>query len=332
MQKNEISHLDLRLIHAVQISPRASWSALAPIVGADPATLARRWSRLIDEGTVYLTAYGLGETKVVALVELKCRPGTALSVANALSGDSEAISIDLITGGRDILVVIAATDIPSVGAWTLERLQGVKGVRSVKTHIVSRVVGDARNWRLRELSPDEAARVEAADRPAQVAAVRLRPEEQRELAAALFRDGRAGTMELADQIGMAPRRVREAITAALATGRLSIRVDVARLFTPWPIYTWYFLRVPAAMVARVGPQLTRIEEVRLVGTTIGKYNVVMAVWLRDVGDVGRLEALIEERLPGVTIADRSIVLRSVKHLGNLLDSEGRATGQKVEMP
>jgi hypothetical protein len=57
----------------------------------------------------------------------------------------------------------------------------------------------------------------------------------------------------------------------------------------------------------------------------------MAVWLRTLQDVNRLEAIIEERLPGVTIADRSVVLRTVKHLGHFLDQHGQATGVTVPM-
>jgi hypothetical protein len=86
------------------------------------------------------------------------------------------------------------------------------------------------------------------------------------------------------------------------------------------------------MVAAVGPQLGRMEEVRLVVTAVGEYNVIMAVWLRTLQDVNRLEAVIESRLPGVTIADRSVVLRTVKHLGHILDERGQATGETVPMP
>ena len=58
----------------------------------------------------------------------------------------------------------------------------------------------------------------------------------------------------------------------------------------------------------------------------------MAVWLRTLADIGRLKAMIEERLPGVTIADRSLVLRTIKHLGHLLDERGHATGETVPLP
>ncbi|MFK4762981.1 Lrp/AsnC family transcriptional regulator [Microbacterium sp. ZW T5_45] len=329
MQDSVLDDLDQRLVHAVQISPRATWTALAPIVGADPVTLARRWARMREQGVVYVTGYGDGPPGLVVLIEIDCSPGETLAVAETLSRDPEPFTIDLTAGGRDILLTLAATDAAALAEWTLERIRGISGIRSMRTHLVSATVRDARDWRLRSLSPGEVAQIEAMEPPAPAVPVRLSVEQRRRLGAELSEDGRIGTTELARRVGVSPRRVRDAIAEMRASGRLAIRVDVARDQTPWPIYAWYFLKVPAAMVARIGTQLGRMEEVRLVVNTVGEYNVIMAVWLRTLQDVSRLEATIEERLPGVTIADRSVVLRTMKHLGHLLDRHGRVTGETI---
>lgn len=333
MQENGLDDLDQRLIHAVQVSPRASWSSLAPIVGADAATLSRRWARLIAEGIVYVTGYGAGAGAgaMLVLIEIECTPGQTLAVAETLSRDPEAFTIDLTAGGRDILVSLAVTDAAAIATWTLERIRGVEGVRAMRTHLASETVRDARGWRLRALSASEVAQAEKAERRSPAAAVRLSVEQRHAIAAELAYDGRVGTTALAARLGIAPRRVRDAIAEMRESGRLAIRVDVARHFTPWPIYAWYFLRVPAAMASRIGAQLGRIEEVRLVANTVGEYNVIMAVWLRTLQDVGRMEAILEERLPGVSIADRSVVLRTTKHLGHMLQPDGRASGEVVPL-
>lgn len=332
MQDEALDHLDQRLIHALQISPRAPWSGLAPVLGADPVTLSRRWARLTREGLVYVTGYGWGDQTQLSLIEIECSPGETLAVAHALAADGEAFTIDLTAGGRDIMLSLGSTGTEAVASWTLERIRGVSGVRAMRTHLVSDVVTDARSWRMRALSKEEVARVAALDARPTGGAVAVRPHEARALSEALTEDARIGVAELAARVGMTPRRTRDALATMRASGRFVMRVDVARAHTPWPIYAWYFLRVPAAMVARVGPQLGRMDEVRLVVTTVGEYNVIVAVWLRTLQDVGRLEAVVEERLPGVTIADRSVVLRTTKHLGHLLDAGGRATAGIVPMP
>jgi DNA-binding Lrp family transcriptional regulator len=155
---------------------------------------------------------------------------------------------------------------------------------------------------------------------------RLAPGELEKVREALAVDGRASATQVAQAAGITPRKAREVVAAMTATDRYTVRVDVARARTPWPVSVWYFLQVPADKVSRVGPVLSRIDEARLVVTATGEYNVIMAAWLRSLREVNKLEAVLEERLSGVRIVDRSVVLRSLKHLGHLLDEHGDATG------
>ena len=117
----------------------------------------------------------------------------------------------------------------------------------------------------------------------------------------------------------------------MAQGRLVVRTEVARAHSGWPVHAWYFLRVPAAVAERVGSALSRINEVRMAVSTIGPYNLVLSVWMKALADVQRLEAAIEEAVPGVSIADRSVVLRSLKKEGRYLRADGLATDVVVPL-
>ena len=77
--------------------------------------------------------------------------------------------------------------------------------------------------------------------------------------------------------------------------------------------------------------MTRLSEVRMAASTIGPYNLVLSVWMRALADVQRLEAAIEEGVPGVSIADRSVVLQSLKKEGRYLRTGGLATDTMVPM-
>lgn len=326
-----LSDLDQRIIHAVQVSPRAPWSALAPVVGADAVTIARRWERLREQGIVYATGYGWDSSRIMSLIEIECVPGHTLEVAADLAGDAEAFTIDLTAGGRDIMLSLISTDTADLGRWTLERVQRVEGIRAIRTHLISEAVTDARGWRLRALSSREEEAIRSRVRAPAARMPRLADSEIAGVVQALAIDGRAPVSEIAARAGISPRKAREAVAAMMASGRLVVRIDIARPHTPWPVYAWYFLQVPAAMVPRVGPLLGQLDEARLVVTAAGAYNVLMAAWMRTLQDVNRLETMLEERLPGVHIVDRSVVLRSVKHLGHLLDADGSASGRTVPM-
>jgi len=332
VQETVLDDLDQRILHALQISPRAPWSALGPIVGADPVTLARRWQRLVESGVAYVTVYGSRPGSRGALIEIDCPPGDTLAVAEELAQDEEALTIDLTAGGRDVLVTLMAEDDQALSSWVLERTRSLSRIRSMRTHLVTDFVTDARSWRLRALSTSEVSAVQAVEPRAATRRARLDAAQVRKLMRELSQDGRASATHLAEHLGTSPRTVRDAITDLRSSGRLVIRVDVARAYTAWPVYGWYFLRVPVGVVGRVGQQLGRLDEVRLVVNTVGGCNIIMAVWLRTLNDVAHLEAILEEKLPGVVIADRSVVLRTYKHLGHLLDARGFATGAVVPVP
>jgi DNA-binding Lrp family transcriptional regulator len=324
--------VDERIIHAVQVAPRAPWSTLAPVVGISPVTMARRWEQLRARGTVYVTGYGWNAGAVLALIAIECRPGLTLDVARELAEDREAFTIDLTAGGRDIMVSLLLSDTRALASWTFGRIQQVKGIRSVRTHLVSDIVTDARGWQLRALSRDEVATIRNRVRTPAVSMPRLTGAEMEGVVEALAVDGRASATDIAVRAGISARRARETVAAMMATPRYSVRVDVVREQTPWPVYIWYFLQVPADKVAKVGPLLSRLPEARLVVTTASQYNVIMAAWLRSLHDVQEVEGVLEERLPGVRILDRSVVLGTVKHLGHIIDDDGYATGETVPMP
>ncbi|MBT2484269.1 MULTISPECIES: hypothetical protein [unclassified Microbacterium] len=70
--------------------------------------------------------------------------------------------------------------------------------------------------------------IETAERRAPTSPIRISADQRRAIAAELAYDGRAGTTELAARLGMAPRRVRDAIAEMRESGRLAIRVRDGR--------------------------------------------------------------------------------------------------------
>lgn len=324
-----MDELDRRLTHALQLAPRAPWTALAPIVGADAVTLARRWDRMIAAGTVYVTPVSAeADDLVFAFVELSCPPRATQAVVAALVQDPAVTTLDRTTGDRTLIATVAARTVPALAEWSATVLAAVEGLDSARTLLVTGLVADARAWRIRALSARETAAVQAT-MPAPTTAHRTRPEHRRALIAALVGDIRRPVSELASRTGLSARVVRDQLTAMLSTGELTVRVDVARDATDWPLNVWFFLRTPPDSLDRVTQRLSRLPEQRVVATTAGRYSVVLATWLRSADEVHRLEAALDHALPQVRIVDRSVVLRTEKHVGHLLDARGYATGAQI---
>lgn len=332
MQIPGIDETDKRLIQALQINPRARWTALAPIIGVDSVTLARRWERLTEQGLAWVAGHPGAEARgPSAILEIEVEPGSTLEIANALASDPEAFTIDHTAGGRDLLVIVGASDLNALSEYIMGRMRQLSGVRATRTLILSSPFTDAGQWRLRSLSASEVASVERTIEVPVPARGQVEPHLEHELLQILSHDGRATVTTIARELGVGQRRVRDAFATLTVQGRLVVRTEVARAHSGWPVHAWYFLRVPAAAAERVGSAMTRINEVRMAASTIGPYNLVLSVWMRALADVQRLEAAIEEGAPGVSIADRSVVLRSLKKEGRYLRAGGLASDVVVPL-
>ncbi|GAA6526987.1 Lrp/AsnC family transcriptional regulator [Intrasporangium sp. DVR] len=325
----ELDPDDRRLIAALQVRPRASWTELGATLERSPVTLARRWSRLTEAGAGWMTvapnlqpgtgALGLG----VALVELRVPPGQVLPIADELCAVPEVATIDLTAGGRELVLTVIAGDEDSLARLLLERLHPLGVVLSVHAHPVTRTYVDGSSWRLPGLTEGERNRLTPHLAPPNRARISpLLEAVARELA----RDGRISASELADRLDVRPRRARDLISDVIGTRRLRFRTELARRHSGYPLCTWYFLKTPASQRANVAARIAALQQARAVVAMVGQYDLAVDVWTRTLDDVQRLEATIEERMPGVHITDRSLVLRTVKLMGRLLDESGCAAG------
>ncbi|MFV9455085.1 Lrp/AsnC family transcriptional regulator [Rhodococcus sp. NM-2] len=321
-----LSEEDRRLIHALQIAPRAPWTALAPVLGVDAVTIARRWSRLQSEGLAWVTAYPATAERVLALIELKCPPGRTRAVADEIGRDREAITIDLTTGGRDLLVTTAFEDHEQLSDYLLERMGSLDGISDMTTHVLTGIHTDARSWRLRALDSTEAAAVQqlAGSAPAP-RRLRAHPRDEAEILRELATDGRLPATEIASRLSLSVDSTRASMNSLLASGRAVIRTEVARRHSGRPAYAWYFLKSPARSMDQVLDRLATLSDVRLLAPTIGPYSIIMAMWLRNLDEVRKLETVIEQHCPDVIIEDRSLVLRTPKHLGRRLTATGQTS-------
>jgi hypothetical protein len=72
--------------------------------------------------------------------------------------------------------------------------------------------------------------------------------------------------------------------------------------------------------------LSEYRQARLCATVTAGPNLALCAWLQTVEEVHRLELVMARRFPQVRITDRLVVLRTVKRMGRLVDTQGRAVG------
>ena len=96
MHVSTLDPADLRLLHALQIDPRASFSDIAAALRTDPATVSRRWSRLREGGYVWITGVsGTRGLDVFALIDVDCEPSRLTAVADRVFDPGETVVLQL---------------------------------------------------------------------------------------------------------------------------------------------------------------------------------------------------------------------------------------------
>jgi DNA-binding Lrp family transcriptional regulator len=320
--ENMLDEIDLRLVHALQIEPRASWTDLAPVVGKDAATLARRWSRLRSDGLVWVTGYTLhGQS---ALIEIECAPDQLESIACELERDRAVRVLDHCSGTRDLLALVTVPDLAALSDYAVRRLGSMPGIRSAHMHPINELLVHGADWRLRALSADDAARIRPPRGPRARAARRVPEELRAAIETEVWIDGRIPLATIADKYGQTPQRVSDALATLRQNGELHFRTDIARVVSDWPVYTWYFVEAPARTIETARVAIGSVPEVRTAFTSPSRYNLILAVWLRQLGDINRFEMALGSALEGSRIADRSVVVRIRKHLAQILGPDTRS--------
>jgi DNA-binding Lrp family transcriptional regulator len=326
-----LDELELRIINALQINPRASWTTVGRALDVDPSTVARRWAQLRGSGRAWISVYptpGAPAESLAAFIEVECAAGEATAVAERLVDDPRVGTIEHVTGSRDLLLTVVERDLAALGAFVLTGLGRIPGVRGTHAHVATALIAEASSWHLRTLDTVQAQRLRNGGSPP-AAAGPFRPLDARDtsLIAALTEDGRSSYNTLAERTGLSISTVRRRVESILASRQVVIRCEVAQALSGWPVTAALWCRLPPSRLGETAAQLAALPETRLCAAiTGGRPNLLLTLWLRSVADIQRLEAALADRIPELEILDRGLTLRHVKRLGCVLDAEGLAVG------
>ncbi|WP_343902695.1 Lrp/AsnC family transcriptional regulator [Arthrobacter rhombi] len=163
---------DARLIHALQLAPRAPWSELSRVLSVSPTALAQRYARLRDSGLVRITGHPTWiETRHnAAFAEIDVEPGSLAAATAILTGVPMALTLDATASGT-LIVSITVPDDLELAALLTDGLPSLPGVREVRAHLVTSRLKSGERWNLRALEPEQAARI-GGHRPPRARAAR----------------------------------------------------------------------------------------------------------------------------------------------------------------
>ncbi|MET9213030.1 MULTISPECIES: Lrp/AsnC family transcriptional regulator [unclassified Nocardia] len=325
-----IGETDLALIDAIQCAPRAPWSRIGPVVGLDPTTAARRWTALCDAGLVWVTAYESGAAATVAFVELRCHPSAIERIGSAVSAEPWVFTVDETAGEYDLLISVASADLPALARWLRVLVAGLDGVHSTRIRVGTRCYRKGAGWRVGVLSAAQSAALTPLQPAVSMTysthtANRPSPQDQT-LVDALGPDARMSYIALGTATGTSEYAARRRLQRLIRSGVVMLRGDFAYAPAGLSTLAIYRLVIPHAELDHASRRLAERADVCLCTSITGGANLMVKVVCAGLDGLHDFETALAAQSPAARIEDRTIVVRTRKRLGRLLDDTGRAIG------
>ncbi|WP_211877003.1 Lrp/AsnC family transcriptional regulator [Pseudarthrobacter albicanus] len=320
-----ISELDLEIVNALQINPRADWSRVADVLGLSGPTIARRWTALADQGLAWITpAPGPRYLNAgwSAFVHLSSLPGEHEALIRRLCAEPAFGTVSLVSGPHDLFVDCFASSHEELMGIVTGGFADLPGVTRREVVFVTELYRQASEWRSGTLEPALARLMakESLPVPSAYAPDRLDATLLEELA----RDGRASWAELGAACGVSPQTARRRVERFLAAGYMTMRCDTSVAARQGLREVSLSLNVPATQVDAIGRYFAGLPSCRLSAQVLGAQNLLVTLWVRDYLEVQGHERELAARAPGSTVISREAVVRTYKRLGHLLDESGRS--------
>ncbi|MGW0905883.1 Lrp/AsnC family transcriptional regulator [Streptomyces sp. NPDC002853] len=312
---------DVKLLQALELDGRAPFSKIAAVLGVSDQTVARRYRRLVSDGSLRIVAVRdhekLGQDQW--MLRLRCAPEGADAIATALARRSDTSWIGLTSGGTEVVCCTrprTRTDQDELLLAKLPRTPHIVDIRAQQ--MLHRFFGGPDGWlmkhgplgddqiaALRTVPPTPAARAKAPQR--------VEPEDEA-LVAALEQDGRATYPELQRATGRSESAVKRRLGALIASGAIYIDIEYANALIGMHVGAMLWITTAPWAMDSVGKALSSHAEIAHATAVAGPSNIMATAVTRDIPALYAYLSQKLGQLDGVQHVETAPFMRRVKQL------------------
>ncbi|MEV0088068.1 Lrp/AsnC family transcriptional regulator [Saccharopolyspora sp. NPDC050642] len=308
----QLDDLDRRIVAALQVNGRASWTDIAGVVGTSVTTVARRAQQLLADGIVRittLTRLQQGGDGDLFLVRVSCAAGQQLVTAAALADRPDVRFLAVLTGEHDLIVEIQVPNGAGLHALLVEELQGIPWVRDSVADLVLHTYKIGQDWSRQLLG---SASVLSEPRTLHLCEDSHLDELDGWIVALLHENGRAGFQSLAKQLGVNESTVRRRCEALFRQGCVETVTLVPAAALGYEAEVLLFVSVEPSKLEAVAARLSEHRGVRFVAALLGQYSLVCEVIMPTTADLYRFVTGTLGRIDGVRSWQANVEALTVK--------------------
>jgi DNA-binding Lrp family transcriptional regulator len=316
--------LDRQLAQCLGVDGRASYSAIAEVLGVSDQTVARRYRRLRSSGV--LRVVGLRQSKYASganwFLRMRCVPGSGESIAAALAGRPDTKWIQLLSGDTEVLCGLIEDRAARTEALLAQLPRSGRIVEVTAYSTLHTFAGGPDALGFMDVLPAE--RLEQLRVPSR-GGTRQAPEPapadgalDAALFAALAVDGRTAYAELAAGAGWSETTVRRRIDQLRDSGALYFDLETDLPAFGFRCPAWLWISVPPAHLAEIGTALAKFPEVAYATATTGPSNLAGCVICRNGESLYEFLTAKVGALPGIERVETSPIIRTVKQASPVL--------------
>jgi len=139
----ELDDVDRHIIAALQADGRATNQKIARTLKISPATVGARIRRLENVNAmrvVAVTDFAALGYQVLLAVGIEVQGRAAEEVAQELAALEEVFAVHLVTGARDIEILVALHDLDELKVFLLQDVAKIRGIRALSAGIAADVI------------------------------------------------------------------------------------------------------------------------------------------------------------------------------------------------